>query len=101
MLQALGRLAAAFGQWPRTSGNEGTPWGPAPLGLKARTAVPVTAARVLQLDVVQAVLKNIGGAISTLPVVVFRRLPDGSRVVDRDNPLYTPLNDRPNRWQTA
>lgn len=100
MLQALGRLAAVFGSG-RPSGDDGRLWGRPALGLQARSGVPVTSASVLQLDVVQAVLENIGGAISTLPVVVFRRAEDGTRTIDRAHPLHTLLNDRPNRWQTA
>lgn len=74
-------------------------WGGA--HIVSRSGVPVSAMAVRQLDTVQSVLENLGGAISSLSVVTFRIAPDGSRQPDRDDPLHTLLNDRPNRRMTA
>ena len=66
----------------------------------------VSAASVMQLDVVQSVLARISGTISTLPLMVYERLsaPDengSDRRPARDHPLFKLLHRRPNGQQTA
>ena len=63
--------------------------------------VSVTAENAFSLDVVQSVLGRLSGTISTLPMMVFKREPDGSRAPDPSHPLYQLLHNRPNRFQTA
>lgn len=101
MLETLGRIATALTGRSRPPEHENRMWSGAGHAVASRSGVPVTTSAVLQLDVVQAVLENLGGAISTLPVVVFRRGSDGSRTIDREHPLHSLLNDRPNARQTA
>jgi HK97 family phage portal protein len=60
----------------------------------------VTAATAAQLDVVQSVLERLGGTASSLPIMLFRRLPDGSREPAKDHPVYSVLHRRPNGRQT-
>lgn len=55
-----------------------------------------------QLDVVQSVQERLGGTVSTLPLMVFRRTgEDGEdREEARDHALYKVLTQRPNARQT-
>jgi HK97 family phage portal protein len=103
MLHMIGRLAASLpglDGWRRPDPNTERLWSSG-TAYTSRAGVPVSTASVMQLDVVQSVLENLGGAVSTLPVVIYRRDPDGERVQDRTNPLHALLNDRPNRRQSA
>lgn len=54
----------------------------------------------LQLSVVFACVKLISETVATLPLLVYRRKPNG-RVVASDHPLYYLLHDSPNADQTA
>lgn len=54
----------------------------------------------LQLSVVFACVKLIAETVATLPLLVYRRKPNG-RVVASDHPLYFLLHDSPNADQTA
>lgn len=56
---------------------------------------------ILQLDVVQAVLNRLGGTISSLPMMVFERMDDGTRRPAREHPLFRILHRSPNRRQTT
>lgn len=55
----------------------------------------------LSLSAVWACVNLIAGTCATLPFVVYRTKPDGSREVASDHSLYLALHDRPNRDQTA
>jgi HK97 family phage portal protein len=61
----------------------------------------VTADSGLQLDVVAAVQARLAGTVSTLPMMVFKRTPDGGSVPAIDHPLYKILHSRPNRRQVS
>ena len=95
----LSKLLSAVLQDPKRDPMDGKWWGDQ--SIVAMTGVSVTSESVLQLDVVQACLEALAGPISTLPMVVFERLPDGERKQLRDHPLHALLNERPNRRQTA
>ncbi|HVL73328.1 MAG TPA: phage portal protein [Beijerinckiaceae bacterium] len=100
-MQSLFRLAASLVPgWQRPKPTDERVWTGAP-GPLSRAGVPVSSEAVLQLDVVQAVQENLGGVVSSLPVGVFRRGPDGEREPDRAHRLHVLLNDRPNPRQTA
>jgi HK97 family phage portal protein len=60
----------------------------------------VNADTAFQLDVVQSVLGRLSGTVSTLPVMVFRRIPGGKEPAP-EHPLYKILHRRPNRFQTS
>ena len=61
----------------------------------------VTSQSASQLDVVQSVLGRLGGAISTLPMQVFRRTGGDTREVATDHPLYKILHRQPTATMTA
>ncbi len=50
---------------------------------------------------VRACIEALAGPVSTLPMMVFRRLDGDKREVARDHPLFKVLHSRPNRRQTA
>lgn len=62
---------------------------------------PVTLDTALQLSAFWAAVKLTAQTIGTLPLVLYEREADGSRVVARDHPLHAVLRDRPNADQTA
>ena len=56
----------------------------------------------LTLSAVWACVNRIAGTISTMPIQIFERLPNGGRrSVDYDHPLYQILHDTPNADMTA
>jgi HK97 family phage portal protein len=55
----------------------------------------------LALSSVWACVNLLAGTISTLPLVMLRTLPDGSRAPFAEHPLYRILHDSPNADQTA
>ena len=50
----------------------------------------------MRVSAVWACVRLIAETIATLPLGVYRRLPDGSREADTSNPLYTVLSVSPN-----
>lgn len=61
----------------------------------------VTESSVLALSSVWACVNLISGSISSLPLMVYSKAADGSRIVVKDHPLYRLLHDSPNYDQTA
>jgi HK97 family phage portal protein len=74
-------------------------WGPAVTASAAGQVV--TQENATQHWAVRACIEALAGPISTLPMMVFRRLDGDKREVARDNPLFSILHRRPNRRQTA
>lgn len=68
----------------------------ADMGNFSVTGVTVSEKRVSQLGAVQAVRFGLSAAMSTLPVMVFKRGPDGERTEQPDHPLTRLLASRPN-----
>ncbi len=62
--------------------------------------VRVTPETALQSTVVLACCRILAESISSLPLHVYRRGEDGTKVVARDIPLYRVLSFAPNSWQT-
>ena len=70
-------------------------------GRDSHTGETVTDQTALNLSTVWACARLISETIGTLPLKVYERQDDGSRVPVRDHPLYAVLHDRPNYDQTA
>lgn len=97
----LQRLAAAAGYEPmKRDANDPRFWG-GDGGTYSSAGVTVTMDNAFQLDVTQACLEALAGAISSLPLMVFKRGEDNTREPANDHPLYTLLHDRPNNRQTS
>lgn len=60
----------------------------------------VTVDGAMQLSAVWACVRLLSETVSTLPLRVYKRLPDGSREVAREHPLYRVLCVRPNAEMT-
>lgn len=61
---------------------------------------PVTINRSLQLSTVWACVRLISETVSTLPLRVYQRMPDGSRQLAQNHPLYRLLSVSPNKEMT-
>jgi len=68
-------------------------------GYDVETAVPVSADTAFQLSAVWACVRLISQTIASLPVVVYRRTPEG-RVIDAEHWFSRLMRDRPNQYQT-
>ncbi|WP_207479557.1 phage portal protein [Arenibaculum pallidiluteum] len=62
---------------------------------------PVTETSALALSAVWACVNLLSGTIASLPLMVYRTAPDGTRTVAKDHPLFRVLHDSPNADQTA
>ncbi|MHA3364129.1 phage portal protein [Yersinia enterocolitica] len=60
----------------------------------------VTADKVIQLAAVWACVRLISESVSTLPLKLYKRMPDGSRGTATDHPLYPVLCRSPNSEMT-
>lgn len=70
-------------------------------GGPASSAGPrVTAATARTATAVWCAVLVLASTISTLPLIVYRRLPDGGKERDDSHPLAKLLHDQPNPWQT-
>jgi HK97 family phage portal protein len=72
-----------------------------PAGQVGDAGEPVTGSNALALSAVWGCVNLLAGTISSLPLMVYRTLEDGTKEVARDHPLYRLLHDSPNFDQTA
>lgn len=61
----------------------------------------LTEKSILQIGTAMACVRLLSQTIATLPIGLYRRMPDGTRRSARDNPLYMLLHNRPNATMTA
>ena len=96
-----GRVKAALLNWlgvpiSLTDGTFWTEW----FGSSTATGKSVTVDSALQISTVWACVRLLSETVSTLPLKVYRKLPDGSRVIASDHPLHDVLCVRPNSEMT-
>ena len=96
-----GRVKAALLNWlgvpiSLTDGTFWTEW----FGSSTATGKSVTVDSALQISTVWACVRLLSETVSTLPLKVYRKLPDGSRVIASDHPLHDVLCARPNSEMT-
>ncbi len=65
-------------------------------GSQSSSGKSVTVDTAMRVSAVWACVRLIAETIATLPLGVYRRLPDGGRVADTNHPLYTVLAISPN-----
>ena len=70
------------------------------LGGQGGAGVRVNAETAQLSSAVFASVRLIAETLATLPLIVYRRLPDDSRERATDHPVYRVLHDRPNSYQT-
>ena len=63
--------------------------------------VAINAENSLMCSAVLAAIRVIGETISTLPLHVYRSLPEGGKEKDKSNPLYRLLHTQTNSWQSS
>lgn len=61
----------------------------------------VTPETALRLAAVYACVRVCAETIASLPLIIYKRLPDGGKIRATEHPLYKVLHDQPNQWQTS
>ncbi len=70
-------------------------------GAKSNSGVSVTPDSALSNTAVLAAVERLSRAVSTLPLMIYRRLPAGGRERDTSHKLWPLLHDAPNEEHTA
>lgn len=60
----------------------------------------VTPDSAMRVGAVFACVRVLAESVASLPLVLYRRMPDGSKQRATDHPLYSRVGHRPNSWQT-
>lgn len=66
----------------------------------SRSGVAVNPTTAVQVAAVNAAVRLLSETIASLPLILYRRLPDGGRERAYDHPLYSILHSSPNNWMT-
>ena len=82
-IRAVGALAGWFG------------------GTSSHSGMVVTPDSAMRATAVFACVQYSARSVAAMPLILYRRLPDGGKVRDPDHPLAGVLHDQPNGWQTA
>lgn len=61
----------------------------------------VTNDSALRVTAVFSCVRVLAETVASMPLIVYRNLPDGGKERAQDHPLNTVLRKRPNKWQTA
>lgn len=96
-----GRVKSAILNWMGVpiSLADGTFWQEW-FGASSASGKNVTVDSAMQLSAVWACVRLLSETISTLPLKVYRKTPDGSRALATDHPLYRLLSQSPNGEMT-
>lgn len=70
-------------------------------GGKTKSGAQVSEYNALQLEIVWCCIKILSEDIASLPLHLYRRLPNGGKERAFDHPLYSLLHDSPNQEMTA
>lgn len=70
-------------------------------GYQTATGIRVSPESALRVAAVFACVRVVAETIASLPLIIYRRLPNGGKERAVDHPLYPLLHDSPNQWQTA
>lgn len=97
----MGLLAQILGVAPEVPRNPDDEhwWGAAPVQTSA--GINVTPEVAMMSSAVYACVALIAETLASLPLITYRRLPNGDRERATQNPLYDLLHDQPNHYQTA
>jgi len=72
-----------------------------PLGTPSASGIEVTPDSALQVPTVLACVRVLAETVASLPLHVYRRLPNGGKQREPNHPLYDLLHSAPNAWQTS
>lgn len=70
-------------------------------GSMSRSGMVVSTETALQISAVYACVRVIAETVASLPLMIYRRLPNGGKEPAQDYPLYPVLHDSPNDYQTS
>lgn len=71
-------------------------------GMKSQSGQVVNPETAMRVSAVYACIRVLAETVAQLPLIVYRRLPDGQgKERATDHPLWKLLHDAPNRWQTS
>lgn len=70
-------------------------------GEKSKSGQSVTPENAMQCAAVNACVRVIAESVAQLPLILYRRTPDGGKVRATEHPLYAKLAVKPNGWQTS
>lgn len=70
-------------------------------GYQTATGIRVSPESAMRVAAVFACVRVVAETIASLPLIIYKRLPDGGKQRAVDHPLYALLHDSPNDWQTA
>jgi len=70
-------------------------------GYETATGIRVSPESAMRVAAVFACVRVVAETIASLPLIIYKRLPDGGKERATDHPLYPLLHDSPNQWQTA
>lgn len=70
-------------------------------GSVSASGIVVTPKKALQISGVWSSVCILSEAVGSLPLIVYKRLPDGGKERATDHPMYRVLRSRPNRRHTA
>src|ERR1700754_2411425 len=68
--------------------------------MRAKSGVSVSLDSALKVSTVLACARVLANGIAQIPLKVYREDDDGSKSVDKKNPLHKLLSRRPNQWMT-
>jgi HK97 family phage portal protein len=71
------------------------------LGYQTATGLRVSPESAMRVAAVFACVRVISETLASLPLHIYRRLPDGGKERALNHPLYKILHDTPNDWQTS
>lgn len=91
LLRAVNMDPVPLGDYLRTVGE----------GARTASGVVVTEHNALTLSAVWAAVQVISGSIASLPLHLYKRLPNGGKERMTDHPLYRILHDQPNSEMTS
>ncbi len=70
-------------------------------GNRTPSGIRVTADNSMACSAYTACIRVISDAVSSLPLHIYERMPDGGKAKAPQNPVYRLLHQQPNPWQTA
>ena len=70
-------------------------------GWDSAAGMSVTPESAMQLAAVYSCVRVVSETIASLPLIIYKRRPEGGKERAIDHPLYRVLHDTPNIWQTS
>ena len=71
------------------------------VGYQTASGLRVSPESAMRCATVYACVRVIAETIASLPLIIYKTLPDGGKERAENHPLYPVLHDKPNLWQTS